>query len=403
MRRPLEGVRIIDFTWAWAGPYAVMLLALLGAEVIKIETRKRLDHSRLRSLASGPNVGGPDEAPIFNELNLNKMSLTLDLSKPEAVEIVKKLVKISDVVVQNFRPGVLDRLGLGYNVLKEIKPDLVMLSSSAQGTTGPERHYIGFAPTFSSLGGLAYLTGFPEGPPIPLMGSSDLRSATTSAFAILAALYERAQSGQGQHIDLASTETIGVLVGDAIMDYTMNQKIPTRKGNRHEFMAPHNYYPCRGENRWVSIAVSCEEEWESLCKVMGSPPWAREKRFSDAAGRWENQDELDGLIKDWTVNYTNTEITERLQEAGVAASPVYGCEELYTDPHLQARGFSELIEHPIMGKVKVVGPPWKLSDTPARITRHGPLLGEHNEYILKELLDFSQGEITKLKDNGILY
>jgi benzylsuccinate CoA-transferase BbsF subunit len=224
-----------------------------------------------------------------------------------------------------------------------------------------------------------------------------------SAFAILAALYERTQSGQGQHIDLSSTEAIGFLVGEAIMDYTMNKKIPFRQGNRHEFMAPHNYYPCRGKNKWVSIAVASEDEWEALCRVMGCPPWAGEKRFSDAQRRWQSQDELDQFIEEWTVNFTYSEITECLQEAGVAASPVYDGEELYTDPHLQARGFSELVEHPIMGKRRVVGPPWKLSDTPAKITGHGPLLGEHNEYILGELLGLSHDEITKLNDDGVLY
>ena len=295
-KRPLEGVRILDFTWAWAGPYATLLLALLGAEVIKIESRQRLDHTRLRSLMSGPTMGGPNQATVFNDLNLNKLSLTLNLTEPRAIEIVKKLVKLADVVIQNMRPGVLDRLGLSYEVLRAQNPHIIVLSSSAMGATGPERTYVGYAPVFCSISGLANASGYPDGPPSTLSGAIDTRVATTSAFAILAALNYRQRTGRGQNIDLSSSEAISSLAGDILMDYAMNRRPGQRAGNRDSSMAPHGCYPCRGEDRWVTIAVSTEEEWQAFCRVIGSPAWTTAERFSHAPHRRQNQDELDRLI-----------------------------------------------------------------------------------------------------------
>ncbi len=402
-RLSLEGIRITDFSWAWAGPYATMLLAFMGAEVIKIESSKRPDHARMRSLASGPSDKGFDQSGVFNDLNLNKMSITLDLTQPKAVALAKRLVGISDVVAENFRPGVMDKLGLGYNVLKEVKPDIIMLSSSAMGAVGPERHYTGFAPTFAAHGGLAHLTGYPNARPISLMGSSDLRSAATSAFAILTAIYYRAQTGQGQHIDLSSTETIAVLIGDALLDYIMNNRVPLRKGNRDEIMAPHNCYPCQGEDNWVSIAIATEEEWQCFCHALGNPPWSKDEKFSDAYRRWQNQEELDRLIGEWTINHTHYEVTERLQQVGVAAIPSFSGTELFQDPHLKARGFATEVTHPSIGKRIVVAPPWRFSDTPAQISHSSPLLGEHNEYVFGDLLGMPKAEIAKLKEEGVIY
>lgn len=401
-RLPLEGIRIADFTWAWAGPYATMLLAFMGAEVIKIESIKRPDHSRMLSLAGGPVSGGVDMSVIFNDLNINKMSITLDLTQPKAVELAKRVISISDVVAENFRAGVMEKLGLGYDVLKEVRPDIIMLSSSAVGAIGPERHYVGYAPTFAALGGMAHLTGNPDGPPIPLMGSADLRSATTAAFATLAALYYRAQTGEGQHIDLSSTETIAVLIGDAFLDYTMNNRVPFRKGNRDEIMAPHNCYLCQGEDNWVSIAIATEEEWQAFCDALGNPSWTKEERFSDAFRRWQNQEELDRLISEWTINHTHREVMEKLQQAGVAAVPSFSGLELFDDPHLKERGFSTVVEHPKIGKRRVVTVPWKFSATPAHVSSYGPLLGEHNEYLFGELLGMSPKEIAKLEEEGVI-
>ena len=402
-RLALEGVRIVDLSQQWAGPYATGLLSMMGAQVIKIESSKRPDGSRSYSSTLRRVFKGPDESPVFSQLNANKLDITLDLTQPRAVELAKELVKISDVLVQNFRPGVVDRLGLGYEVLQEIKPDIIMLSSSARGATGPERAYSGYAPCFAGLAGLAYITGYADGDPYPQAGRIDLISATTSAFAILAALIHRQMTGRGQHIDLSSSESVSVLMGDVLMDYTMNKRVQQRRENRDDVMAPHNCYRCKDDDKWVSIAVATDEEWEALCQSMGKPEWARDERFSDAYSRWHNQDELDRRISEWTENYTHYEVMELLQSVGVAAVPSFSSEEIYNDPHLKERGLATQVEHPVIGKQSIINPPWRLSETPARIYRHAPLFGEHNEYVFGELLGMSTEEIARLKEEKVIY
>ncbi len=398
----LEGIRIADFTWVWAGPYATMLLAYMGAEVIKIESVKRVDSSRMGSITTGQAFTGFDSSSVFNNVNLNKLSVTLDLSRPKGAELAKQIVRISDVVAQNMRPGAMGRLGLDYEALVQIKPDIIMLSSSAYGATGPYREYTGYAPHFSAFSGLAYMTGYPDGEPNTLTGSTDIRSATTSAFAILAALNFRQRTGQGQHIDLSSPETLSVLIGDALMDYTMNQRQPSRSGNRDAIMAPHNCYRCKGEDKWVSIAVATDEEWEAMCQAMGNPEWARDELFSNSYSRWQNQDRLDRLIEEWTINYSHYEVMELLQASGVAAVPSFSAEELFCDPHLREREAVTEVEHPVIGKQVVFNPPWKLSETPARIERASPLLGEHNEYVFGELLGMPKQEIAQLIEEEVI-
>jgi len=400
---PLDGIRIVDFTWAWAGPYATLLMAFMGAEVIKVESLSRLDHTRLRSLMTGPTMGGPDHSTVFNEMNLNKLSLTLDLKQPRSIEIVKKLIKTADVVTQNMRPGAMDRLGFSYEVLRKIKPDIIMLSSSAVGGTGPERTYVGYAPNFAAMSGLAYVSGYPEGQPSTLSGAIDTRVATTSAFAVLAALNFRQRTGRGQHIDLASSEAISCLAGNVFMDYTMNQRVRERNGNRDELMAPHGCYPCRGEDRWATIAVSTEEEWRAFCNTLGNPHWTEDGRFIDASSRRQNQEELDRLVSEWTRRHTDYEVTDILQRAGVAAAPTLTGDMVAKDPHVRERNILVEVEHPELGERLVVGPPWKLSSTSARVRRPAPLLGEHNQYVLGELLGMSQDEIEQLVEERVVY
>ena len=400
---PLNGVRIVEFTSAWAGPYATCLLGFLGAEVIKVESRRRVDHSRNLAFSTGKKFTGPDESSVFNTLNLNKLSVTLNLSKPGAIEIAKRMVKDCDVVAENMRPGVVPRLGLGYEVLREVKPDLVYLSSSSCGQTGPEREYVGYAPTFAALGGLSYITGYEDWPPSNFMGSIDLRSAATSAFAIVTALLYRQRTGEGQYIDLASQESIAAFCGDVFLDYVLNNRIPMRKANRDEGMAPHNCYPCQGEDKWVSISVATDEEWRSLCRVMEMPELADDERFAQFRERWENQEELDPIISAWTADKDYYAVTEMLQAAQVAASPSFSSEGLFKDPHLQERGFFQQLDHPVIGKDWVVAPSWKLSETPAEIIRHAPLLGEHNDLVFRQMLGMSPEEIKKLEEEQVIY
>ena len=399
----LEGVRIADFCWLWAGAYATGLLALLGAEVIKIESMARPDPSRKMTLTIGQAFEGVEHSPVFNSINLNKLSVRLNLKQPAAVELAKKIVQISDVASENMRPGAMDSIGLGYDVLKEVKPDIIMLSSSAFGSEGPLRRYGGYAPSFACYSGLAHLTGYSDGPPNPMTGSTDLMSATTSAFAIMAALNHRQHTGQGQHIDMASVESLAVFTGDALMEYIMNGRVQSRNGNHDRIMAPHNCYRCRGDDKWVSIAVSTDEEWQAFCNAAGHPEWASDERFADAYSRWKNERELNDLIGEWTVNYTHYEVTEILQKAGVAAIPSFSNEEIFSDPHFKARELAIEVEHPSMGKQVVLGPPWRLSETPARVTKSAPTIGENNEYVFGEILGMSGKEIARLIEEEIIY
>jgi benzylsuccinate CoA-transferase BbsF subunit len=401
-RLPLAGVRIVDFTWAWAGPQATLLLGMLGAEIIKIESRARLDHTRLRSLMAGPTLASPDHSVIFADLNVNKLSLTLNLTHEAAREIIKRLVKVSDVVAENMRPGVLERLGLGYEALSAVKPDIIMLSSSAVGSTGPERTYVGYAPTFAALGGIAHISGPPEGPPSPLSGAIDLRVGTTSAFAILVALYHRARSGQGQYIDLSSTEAISAMIGDTFLEQAMNGRSPGRAGNRDRTMAPHNCYRCAEDDRWVTIAVATDEEWRALCAVIADPR-LEDERFADGYSRWLNQDELDQIISEWTASRSPQEVTQTLQAAGVAAMIAHDGRSLVEDPQLNERGLMEWVEHPLSGRRLLAGPPWRFSKTPASIRQPAPLLGQHNHYVLHDLLGMSEDEIQRLVDEEAVY
>jgi len=399
----LSGIRIADFSWAWAGAHATAILALLGAEVIKVESRRRPDISRMNSLTTSQQFKSLDESPVFNQINLNKLSVSLNLSQPGAVELAKKLVQVSDIVVENMRPGTMERLGLGYEELKSIRPDIIYLSSSALGATGPLKGYTGYASNFAALSGLSHITGYPGGDPSDIRGEVDLFSATTAAFAILAALNYRQSSGQGQFIDLSSTEINAALCGDAFLQLASNGQEPARMGNRDEIWAPHNCYRCLGDDQWLSVAITNEQEWVSFIKAIGNPEWAREQRFRSLAHRLQNQDELDRLVEAWTCQRTPYEAMHLLQKSGVAGFPSMDGKQLYEDPHLHERGVWQKMTHKALGEQVVIAPPWKLSETPARITNSAPLFGEHNSYVLGELLGLTPQEIDNLEKEKVVW
>jgi len=403
MHNPLEGIRVADFTWAWAGAHATDLLALLGAEVIKIESRGRLDHTRILSLSTGSHFSEVDQSPVFSDMNANKLGITIDLKHPRSIELAKEIIKRSDVVAQNMRPSVMDKLGLGYDVLKEINPEIIMLSSSAMGSTGPYRHYVGYAPSFAAVAGMSYLSGYPDGDPVVSRGEVDLFSAATAAFSVMAALVHRQATGEGQHIDFCSSEAVSLTLTEELMDYALNGRIRSRQGNIDQFMSPHNCYRCRGDDKWVVIAVGNEEEWQALCRAAGHPEWITDPRFVDVNKRHRHEIELDTLITAWTVNHTHYEIMQTLQNIGVAATPCFNSQELYEDPHTRARGCWVELDHPKVGKHIVAAPPWKLSRTPAENHRHGPLLGEHNDYVFGEILGLSAAEIEELIIEKTIY
>ena len=399
----LDGVRIADFSMVWAGPYATAVMGYMGAEVIKIESRKHVDQTRQGSITLGEDYDGVDGSPIFNNANLNKKSVSIDISTPEGAELAKKIVAKSDIVVENMRPGKMAKNGLGYEDLKKVKPDIIMISASGFGATGPYKNYGGYAPIFASIGGLAYLTGYADGEPNTMSGVMDLRVGTISAFVALAALIRKQKTGQGMYVDVSSSEAISSLIGSDLMGYTMNGVSPMRRGNEDSIMAPHQVYRCKGDDKWVSIAVATEEEWQALCGVMGNPDWTKEAKYADEYQRWSNRKELDAHMTEWTKNYTDYEVMEMLQAVGVAAMPSMSAEEILSDPHSEARGIFTKVQHPLLGEKTVVMPPWRFSETPAEIRKSAPRLGENNDEIFGGLLGMSKEEMDALKEAKIMF
>lgn len=399
---PLQGVRIADFSWLIAGPRCTQWLGVMGAEVIKIETNQRLD--MYRNIAFADNKPGPNRAGYFHVLNYNKKSCTLNLSQPKAVEIAKQIIKISDVVIENFAAGVMDRFGLSYDILKELKPDLIMVSSSALGKTGPDRHHVAYGATLHSFSGLCSITGYSGGPPRSIGGTyTDPLTATNIAFAILAALHYRSRTGQGQYIDVSMCETTMVQLPEAILEYTMNARVPGPMGNQDGTSAPHDCYPCKGDDKWVAIAVSNDEEWEAFCNVIGRPYWCMDDQFSDQLSRYNHRHELDRLVSEWTRNYTPYQVMSKLQEAGVPAGPSCDIVDLLNDPHLKERELFMELDYPEVGRRSVIRMPWKLSPKPDDEYKRAPLLSEDNDYVFHQLLGMPYDEIKRLSREKIIY
>jgi benzylsuccinate CoA-transferase BbsF subunit len=397
----LQGVRIIDFGWVLAGPYATMLLGYLGAEIIKVESRRRIDEQRVAHRAGlSENF---DASSNFLEVNLNKRSVSINLSKPEGAALASRLVALSDVVIENMRPGVMERLGLGYRALAQVKPDIIMASISGWGSAGPLREYTAYAPCFASFSGIGHLTGYADEEPNTGTSSNDARSGTAAAFAVLMALVLRQRTGQGQYIDLSSCEALNTLIGDRMMQFMMSGESPVRSGNDAAGMAPHNCYRCKGDDKWISIAVATHGEWQSLLTAMGRPPSLDDAVYATSRGRRQNRQSLDALIEEWTRRHDAVALMEQLQRHGVAAVPSFNAEELFTNPHLLERGAISETRHPVLGIRRAIAPPWKMSATPPRITRTAPLLGEDNQYVLNGLLGLSEDDVQQLAEAKVVY
>ncbi len=389
---PLRNVRVADFSWAAAGPYSTLLLASLGAEVIKVTSSSaRGGFPRARA------------ADVDRYLNYNKLSITLDLSTPEGAGLARELIKVCDLVVENYRPGTMKRFGLDYQELTRVKPDIVMVSSSSLGAEGPQSRYTGFAPIFATMGGLSHITGYPDGIPTELRLMVDYTVGHATAYAALVALYHQRATGQGQYIDLASRDVITCLMGEHILEAQLNGPNPNpRMGNRDHIMAPHGVYRCKGEDAWITIAIATQEEWEGLCQAMERLDWLADERFADSYRRWLHQDELEQLINAWTVNYTPFELMRLLQEKGVAAVPSYSARDLFEDPHLKDRRFSEEVTDPSGEKYTVITAPWLLDGRRPEARRHAPYPGEDNRMVFEGLLGLPSAEVDRLIEAGVI-
>jgi crotonobetainyl-CoA:carnitine CoA-transferase CaiB-like acyl-CoA transferase len=389
----LNGLRILDFTWVLAGPYATRLLADFGAEVLKVQSKKTARGAESNSTG------------YFNMWNRNKRSITLDLSYPEAREIVLRLVKISDVVIENFSPRVKSNWGLDYERLKESHPGLIMLSMSAMGQTGPWRDFVGFGPTLQALSGLTYLTSFEPNSPLGLgYAYSDPVAGLYAVLVLLAALERRDRTGQGLFIDLSEYEACCTLVGPALLDALVNSKPVLPQGNQpdHIHAAPYGCYPCSGADRWCVIAVHSDQEWQTLCKGMGSPDWTREERFSTPSQRKRHKEDLDRFIGLWTAHLTPEEVVTLLQKRGVSAGVVQNAEDLANDPHLIARNFFVRLNHPVLGETVSDASPIRFQESSMQDWKAAPLLGQDNEYVLGELLGLTERELSSLVTKGIV-
>jgi crotonobetainyl-CoA:carnitine CoA-transferase CaiB-like acyl-CoA transferase len=393
---PLEGVRVLELTKVWAGPYAGKLLAYLGAEVIRVESLGSIDVTRIYG------VDDLNKAPGFQAVNPQKLSVQIDMKSKAGVALLKDLAARCDILLENLRPGAIDRLGLGYAALKAANPRLVYVSMGMYGNDGPLVYQTGYAPSFAALSGLTALVGYEGEPPRGMnVRYADSTVGAAAAFAAMAALAEREQSGQGQFVDVSAVETLSSMIGDTLVDYALSGHVAACDGARHPEMAPHGLYPCRGED-WISIAVRSDAQWRAFCEAMRQPGLAADPRFADLAARKAHEAELEALIAAWTRDCDAQALAGRLQARGIAAAKSANSLDLVSDDHLWARGFYRQVTDTAGETKATVGPAWRISD-PAEITAGAPRLGEHNDYVFGEILGLSPAEQERLRESGAIH
>jgi len=397
-----EDLKVADFSSSVVGPGAARLLADYGATVVRVESRTHVDAVRV----APPYMGGKpgiNRSGFFNNFNAGKYSLSLNLRIPKAVEIAKRLVEWSDVVIETFRPGIMKRWGLDYEELVKIKPDIIMISSTMLGQTGPYNAFRGFGQHGAALAGWGTTLAYTEGEAVaPFSAYTDYIGVRYVAVAIIAALEYRRRTGKGQYIDNSQVECSVDFLAQGILDYQTNHRLPQRLGNRDPYCAPHGAYRCKGEDRWCAIAVTTEEEWRKFCGIIGNPPWTDDLRFKTLRDRKDNEDELDGLVENWTVNHTPEEIVEMMQNGGIASAVVTNAKDLADNPQLAHRKHYKVLEHSEIGPHSYENFAFRLSETPAAPCKAAPCLGEHNAYVCTEILGLSDEEFVDLLTEGVL-
>ncbi|MCK4788111.1 MAG: CoA transferase [Desulfobacteraceae bacterium] len=396
-----ENVKVLEFGQIVAGPLISTYLTDYGAEVVHVESHKRPDQYRLYPPFKD-NKPGINRGLDFAIYSHNKYGVTLNLRHPKGIEVAKRLLKDwANVVTENFTPGVMKRLGLDYEELRRIKPDLIMLSSCNLGQTGPYATHPGMGSHLTHLSGFTNMSGWPDRDPLILYGPYiDFIGVVYGTIALTAALDYRRRTGKGQHIDVAQLEGGIQFLAPTLLDYKINNRIQGRKGNRCDYAAPHGAYPCQGEDRWCVIAVFTDEEWQSLRKAIGEPDWAKDPKFATLLGRKRNEEELDRLIGEWTSKLTAEKVMTKLQSVGVESAVVKNPKEMYEDPHLQEYLWAEM-DHAEIGKYHLQVPSFKLSKVPTQLRMPGPLLGEHNEYVYMNLAGLTQEEYKQLEKEGV--
>lgn len=401
---PLAGVRVANFGWVWAGPVTGQTLGFLGAEVYKIESYARVDMTRTLP----PFAGGerdPNRSLSNNACWAGNGSVSLNLKTDEAKQLALDLVAQCDVVIENFGPGVMDRLGLGYEELRRVKPDIIMFSMPAAGLWGPLKDVRTYGLSLTSTTGLDSLVGYAPGDLVPVENAfSDPFNGIFGAFAIETALAHRARTGEGQQIDFSQQEAVMQMVGPAFMDYSLNGRIAGPLGNAHPLAAaaPHGVFPCAGDDRWISLAVETDAEWRALVAAMGNPDWASAATFATLPGRLAGRDGLNARLGAWTAGFDDRELATRLQAVGVAAAPVLDVGDLLADPHYRARGTFIEVDHPLGYRETIYGAYVKLSRTPA-VVRPGPWIGQDNEHVFRHILGLDEARYEALTKAQIIY
>ena len=399
--KALEGVKVADFSWFISGPLVARFLGDYGAEVIHIESSTKPDNMR-STLPMKDNVPGINRSAAFARYNGSKYGVSLNLGNPKGVEIARKIVAWADIVVENFSSGTMERMGLGYEELRKAKPDIIMVSLPLFGHGGPLAKHPGLGSQLADLIGFGNLTGWPDRPPVSPPGAyTDFISPYYAVSAVMAALDYRHRTGKGQYIEISQYEAGVNFVAPLVMNWFVHGREPVRSGNRCPSIAPHGVYRCREHERWCAIAVFEEEEWWGLCEAMGMPEMANDPRFVTVIARLRHLEELDQLIEGWTAQHTAEEVMTRLQDAGVAAGVVCNGRDQNEDPHLNARRFYKELDHAEIGTHRYMMPPFRLSKTPGEPNMPAPCLGQHNEYVYREILGMSDEEFVRLLNEGV--
>jgi benzylsuccinate CoA-transferase BbsF subunit len=398
----LSGLKILAYAWAVVGPLTMKFFADHGATVVRIETIKR--PCTMRSSApykdNEPNL---NRGGYFTYYNSNILSFSLNMNHPRAADIARRLVGWCDVFFENYTPGVIEKWGLAYEDLKKIKPDIIMLRQSGYGSWGPYKNLPAFGMVLVPIAGLPNFIGWPGKEPLPVGVSAytDCISPRYATAALLAALDYRDKTGKGQLLDLSQFETAISFILPGLLDYIASGKEPERIGNASPYAAPHGVYPCWGDDRWCTIAVTTEEEWKAFCREFGQPELAGDSRFNTLENRKKNEEELNKIVSDWTISRTPEDVMNQLQKAGVPAGVVENSADVFNDPQLRKRNIYWPMQHAEMGDFTHLGQSFQLSKTPARPYSPSPLLGEHTEQICTEMLGMSDEEFVSLMQEGV--
>jgi benzylsuccinate CoA-transferase BbsF subunit len=402
-KQALVGVKVLDFGWALVGALTGKYLADYGAQVVKVESVRRLDLSRTARQISISTATNPDDKPWFTLLNTSKYSITFDLKHPRAREVMDRFIRWADIVNENFTPGTMSKLGFSYEYIRKIKPNIIMVGGSTYGQTGPLAREWGIDGTGAALSGHHDATGWPDRWPVSPHGVAygDYVLPLFNVLAVVAALDYRRRTGKGQYIDASMFEVLAHKISPVLLDWQANAHLQTRAGNRIPHAAPHGVFPCTGDDRWCAIAVFTDDEWQAFCHVIGDPAWTREQRFATLSSRKENEDEMERLVAEWTQKHPADEVMQMMQAAGVPAAVVQNAQDLLEhDPQLKERDFIVPLEHPVLGIFNHPAPPFKLLKTKAHM-RTSPCLGEHTEYVCTQLLGMSDGEFVNLLQDGV--